>query len=494
MFYFIKKVQIMLWGISSYFDKYTGKIMKNIVNNIVNCEKETGKKIIDVAEKSAMKKVILCSMASIIICIVLLFLTSLIPQSALQKNMEKSADYYSNHQMFDHVTHFMFLSRQDNYADCILTNIIYHIDQSDLLHSVLRASYYNPEDESVTDSFAYAVHHKVNANVDYSRYWHGSMVVLRPLFVLFDITGVRLALGVIILFMTIWFEILLFQNRYSFYGICYALGLLVVAAWMCAFCIEYAMPFVVLSVELPVLFLALAKSFNDVDKKDGRTPGLVLWTVLSCAGIVTAFVDFLTTETITFTMAYVLYLVLKERFHQIKSLKEECLCFVKSGIIWFGSYAFMMLFKWIVALAVLGKEAFFAALSQAALRMNGDATLGNVTGAKTVSDFERISGALWRNVGCIFPFRDEMSLKGTFLYLLLIGFVAFCIWYLFRKKPKDCLNKMLLIVSMLPFLRFFVLNNHSYIHFFFTYRALLVVIVVVLYLAGGYLYAFFRKR
>ena len=59
MFYFIKKVQIMLWGISSYFEKYTGKIMKNIVNNIVNREKETGKKIIDVAEKSAMKKVIL---------------------------------------------------------------------------------------------------------------------------------------------------------------------------------------------------------------------------------------------------------------------------------------------------------------------------------------------------------------------------------------------------------------------------------------------------
>ena len=71
--------------------------MKNIVNNIVDHEKETGKKIIDRTEKNAMKKVILCSMASIIICIVLLFLTSLIPQSVLQKNMEKSAEYYSNH-------------------------------------------------------------------------------------------------------------------------------------------------------------------------------------------------------------------------------------------------------------------------------------------------------------------------------------------------------------------------------------------------------------
>lgn len=468
--------------------------MKNKVNNNVNREKETGKKIIDVAEKNAIKRVVLCSLTTIISCILLLFLTSFIPQSALQKNMEKSADYYSAHQMFDHVTDFMFLSRQDNYADCILTNIIYHIDQSDLLHSVLRASYYNPEDESVTDSFLYAVNHKVNANVDYSRYWHGSMVVLRPLFVLFDITGVRMVLGIVILCMTIWFEILLFKNRYSFYGICYALGLLLVSVWMCAFCIEYAMPFVVLSVELPVLFLLLTKSFNRTIEKNGQKNEFVLWTVLSCAGIVTAFVDFLTTETITFTMAYVLYLILKERFYQIKSLKEECLCFVKSGMIWFCSYAFMVLFKWMISLVVLGKEAFFAALNQAALRMSGDATLGNVIGAETVSDFERISGALWRNIGCIFPFKDEMSLKGTLLYVLLIGIVAFCIWYLFRKIQECCLNKMLLIVSALPFFRFLVLNNHSYIHFFFTYRALLVVIVMILYVVGGYLYAFFRKR
>lgn len=461
--------------------------MKNIVNNIVDHEKETGKKIIDRTEKNAMKKVVLCSMASIIICIVLLFLTSFIPQSALQKNMEKSADYYSHHQMFDHVTDYMFLSRQDNYADCILTNIIYHIDQSDLLHSVLQASYYNPEDENVAESFTYAVSHKVNANVDYSRYWHGSMVVLRPLFVLFDITGVRLVLGIVILILTVWFEILLFKNRYSYYGICYALGLLLVSAWMCAFCIEYAMPFVVMSVELPVLFLQLTKSFKKSGKTAVQRPELVLWTVLSCTGIVTAFVDFLTTETITFTMAYVLYLIIKERYHQIKSLKEECLCFLKSGMIWFCSYAFMVLLKWMISLAVLGKETFFAALNQAALRINGDATLGNVIGAETVSDFERISGALWRNIGCIFPFKDEMSLKGTLLYVLLIGIVAFCIWYLFRKKQESCLNKMLLIVSALPFLRFLVLNNHSYIHFFFTYRALLVGVVVLLYVTGGFL-------
>lgn len=462
-----------------------------------------------------MKKVLISGTATIVICIALLFVTALIPQNALQKNMEKSSDYYNNHQMFDHVTDYMFLSRQDNYADCILTNIIYHIDQNNLAESILSASYYNPEDEGVQTSFAYAVGSKVEPNVDYSRYWHGSMVLLRPLFIIFDIAGVRMVLGILILIMTVWFEVLLFKNHYSVFGVCYGIGLILVSVWMCAFCVEYAMPFVVMSVELPVLFALLTRAYEKKDvqndkvkrdehklgnqkedehKLDNFKPEVILWAVLACAGIVTAFVDFLTTETITFTMAYVLYLIVKNRHNQMRTVKEELICLVKSGIVWLVSYGLMIALKWVLALIVLGKDAFFNALSQAALRISGDATLGNVTGAEVVSDYERISGALWRNIGCIYPFKSTMSYGTAMIFILLVGLVVFSIWYLFREKAKSCINKVLVMVSLIPVLRFLVLNNHSYIHFFFTYRALLVSVVVIMYILACYVNGFVRKR
>ncbi len=462
-----------------------------------------------------MKKVLISGTATIVICIALLFLTALIPQNALQKNMERSSDYYNNHQMFDHVTDYMFLSRQDNYADCILTNIIYHIDQNNLVKSILSASYYNPEDEGVQTSFAYAVGNKVEPNVDYSRYWHGSMVLLRPLFVIFDIVGVRMVLGILILIMTVWFEIFLFKNRYSIFGVCYGVGLMLVSVWMCAFCVEYAMPFVVMSVELPVLFVLLTRAYEKKDaqndkvkrdehkldnqkadehKLDNRKPEVILWAVLACAGIVTAFVDFLTTETVTFTMAYVLYLIVKNRHNQMKPIKEELICLIKSGIVWLGSYGLMIALKWALALVVLGKDAFFNALSQAALRISGDATLGNVPGAEVVSNYERISGALWRNIGCIYPFKSTMSYGTAMIFIFLVGLVVFSIWYLFRGKTKSCINKVLVIVSLLPVMRFLVLNNHSYIHFFFTYRALLVSVVVIMYILTNCVSGFARKR
>ena len=462
-----------------------------------------------------MKKVLISGTATIVICIALLFVTALIPQNALQKNMEKSSDYYNNHQMFDHVTDYMFLSRQDNYADCILTNIIYHIDKNNLVESVLSASYYNPEDENVQTSFAYAVGNKVEPDVDYSRYWHGSMVLLRPLFVIFDIVGVRMVLGILILIMTVWFEVLLFKNHYSVFGVCYGIGPILVSVWMCAFCVEYAMPFVVMSVELPVLFALLTRAYEKEDvqndkvkrdehklgnqkadehKSDNFKPEVILWAVLACAGIVTAFVDFLTTETITFTMAYVLYLIVKNRHSQMGTVKEELIYLVKSGIVWLVSYGLMIALKWVLALIVLGKDAFFNALSQAALRISGDATLGNVTGAEVVSDYERISGALWRNIGCIYPFKSTMSYGTAMIFILLVGLVVFSIWYLFREKAKCCINKVLVMVSLIPVLRFLVLNNHSYIHFFFTYRALLVSVVVIMYILACYVNGFVRKR
>ena len=462
-----------------------------------------------------MKKVLISGAATIVICIALLFVTALIPQNALQKNMEKSSDYYNNHQMFDHVTDYMFLSRQDNYADCILTNIIYHIDQNNLAESILSASYYNPEDEGVQTSFAYAVGSKVEPNVDYSRYWHGSMVLLRPLFIIFDIAEVRMVLGILILIMTVWFEVLLFKNHYSVFGVCYAIGLMLVSVWMCAFCVEYAMPFVVMSVELPVLFALLTRAYEKKDvqndkvkrdehklgnqkadehKLDNFKPEVILWAVLACAGIVTAFVDFLTTETITFTMAYVLYLIVKNRHNQMGTVKEELIFLVKSGIVWLVSYGLMIALKWVLALIVLGKDAFFNALSQAALRISGDATLGNVTGAEVVSDYERISGALWRNVGCIYPFKSTMSYGTSMIFILLVGLIVFSLWYLFREKTKSCINKVLAIVSLLPVMRFLVLNNHSYIHFFFTYRALLVSVVVIMYILTNCVSGFVRKR
>lgn len=445
-----------------------------------------------------IKCVISSGIITAFICVFLLFTTAYIPQSAIQKQMKESAEYYSEHLLFDRVTPFSFLSRQDNYADCILTNIIYHIDSENILISVLSASYYNPDGEEVNESFSYAVNNPANVsgndkvvpNVDYSRYWHGSMVLLRPLFMFFDIRMIRMILGIMILLLTVWFFYLLIREKYHFFACCYVVGLISVSAWMCGFCVEYTMPFLVMAVELPVLFLLMTRKVNG--EKD-EYQEKILWCVLAASGIVTAFLDFLTAETLTFTVAYMLYLVMRNKRGQIQGFKKECVRMIKSGGVWGIAYALMFFLKWIMACIFLGKDAFMDALRQAAFRMNGDATLGNVTGAETVSDSERIFGALWRNFACLLPFRDSMKVWTTVIALVVTVVVAFCIWYLFRTKKVNDINRLFGILAIIPVGRFIALNNHSYIHFFFTYRALLVTVVVLVYVMGGYMISWKNK-
>lgn len=429
-----------------------------------------------------MKQLIKSGIITALICVSLLFITALIPRSAIQKNMEKSAEYYDEHILFDHVNNHVFVSRQDNYADCILTNIIYNINDKDLLKSVVSAKYYENEDGITNESFSYAVKNDVEPNVDYSRYWHGSMVILRPLFVLFDISGVRMTLGIIILIFTILFEILMIKNKYYVFAVSYLIGLFATAMWMTAFCVEYATTILVLAVELPIVFLML-------EKKDAN-----LYKILLCAGVVTAFVDFLTTETLTFTMPFLLYVIYKEKNGLLKSFKEEISIFIKAGLSWVSGYALMQLAKWMLAMAVLGPGAFVDALKQAGLRMNGLSTMGNVQGAQKVSFYEQITGAIWRNVGNLLPFKDTMKQSSVMAFITLIIVLTISIWYLFRTKNDNCMFIMLLILMAIPFVRFVALNNHSYIHFFFTYRALLVSVTAWIYAMAWLILSYTTKN
>ena len=216
--------------------------------------------------------------------------------------MQTSAEELGELDLFDHVTDYVFITRQDNYADTLLLNIIYNLDADNRLRSLVSAPYYLPDDVGVKDAFAETVANDMKpfdgdelapGFVDYSRYWHGSQVILRPLFVLFSVSQVRLILGIVLLALTIWFIALLIKHGEKTFAICYAVALILLNIWMCAFCIEYITTFLIMAVQLPVLYSLLIK------KRDRLQ---TLYIVLAVGAILTAFVDFLTTETITLTM------------------------------------------------------------------------------------------------------------------------------------------------------------------------------------------------
>jgi len=436
-----------------------------------------------------MKRIIFAGIGTCAVCIVMLIITCLIPRSLIKENIRESADYYMSVELFDHVTSRGMATRQDNYSDCILSNIIYCMDSGNIAESIVAAAYYNPQNEEVNVSLSDLVREDGEVTpfleagglkpdyVDYSRYWHGAIVLLQILFLFFPIEGVRFVLGLIVLGLNIWFVSLLFKNDYRIFAVCYILAMSAVSFWMCAFCIEYVLMFLVMGVELPVLFILLNK---------GKTEGIInLYMVLCAGGIATAFFDFLTTETLTFTMPVLLYLVMREKKGAFWG-KKEWTVLLKGGVIWGLSYAFMFSLKWLVSLIILGKDVFVQNLSQAALRINGAATVNNIVDGDKVSRKEQITGALWRNIGCIFQTGNGITRNKSILIAIFLLIIIFSVWYLTHERLNSVSSSfvlMVLAVCLLPYIRFLLLNNHAYIHFFFTYRAQLVTITGLSYLA-----------
>ncbi len=449
-----------------------------------------------------MKKIILTATTTIAICIGLLSVTALIPQSMIREEVSASADELLELELFDHVTHNVFVSRQDNYADAILVNITYNINSKNLIKSLVSMPYYNPESEAVNTSLRNVVDSELSpftdegelmdGYVDYSRYWHGSQVILRPFLTVMSLKTIRMILGMIVIALNIALCISMLlgvsgvnagtrTTLHALLSICYAIALIIISVWMCVFCIEYVTTFLVMSIQLLTLY-----SHRD-DLNTTR-----LYTILCAGGIVTAFVDFLTTETITLTVPLLFYFIWVEAAGGRDATgvelgdKRNWMTLLYGAVIWGVSYASMMGLKWIISMAVLGKAAFLDTLDKASLRIAGDATYGNIPGAEVVSNKEQITGALWRNLGCLFPMGQSLNKGKVILFTLLALFIIFAVWYLFHKKLDEKsgqLTLILLVISAIPYVRFLVLNNHAYIHFFFTYRAQLATVTALLYLA-----------
>lgn len=419
--------------------------------------------------------ILITGIGTALICACLLFLSSLIPQAPLRDNCYESALYFSKEASFHNLVSGYFFSMQDNYADCILTQIIWQMDEKNPVISSLEAAYYSEETQYVDASFLQAMDEGLKANTEYVRYWHGSMVFLRPLFLAFNIVQIRVILALAVAAeMAVVVFLLLKREKASRSGclktaaFCLIGALILVHAYLIAASVEYVTTFLVLGAVLIILLMRAKKD------KELRTEAFFAST-----GVVTCFVDFLTTETITFTIPMAVLLLILYENHKLTSIKDGIKRIFTNGICWLGGYAGMFAAKWGISGLVFGKEALKGSLSHAAERVSGTVSDDLLTVSLTKS--QQYFGALWQNIGCLFPIKEEMTGRQVMLWLFLILLVVAAFFYLFRTNEKHgTLFVPLLLLALLPYARFLALSNHACRHYFFTYRAQLITVFVLL--------------
>ena len=187
-----------------------------------------------------------------------LILTSLIPNEKIYDHMLKSAESYIEPDPFSFENGRKYNAVADNYADVILQNILWNIKSDAPFVSSLDTKYYDGEKFGVNWGNYASIKKGEPANTDYTRYWHGSVVFIRPLMTVTDVKGVKLiGFSAAVLIALPVCGLLVWKKQY-FAAAAFALSLICVQFWNIRYSLEY-LPMINVAMTACICFVCLEK-------------------------------------------------------------------------------------------------------------------------------------------------------------------------------------------------------------------------------------------
>ena len=287
--------------------------------------------------------------------------------------------------------------------------------------------------------------------VDYSRYWHGYAVILRPFMIIFSIVNIRFLNMIAIMSL---FVICTWQCKERFgkmITLSFSLALLMGFFIISPFCQQY----------VPVTLLTLLTSSVVMQKRAwNHLPSIFL-----VSGSLVCFFDFLTFPVLA--LGYPLICALLIAYvNGEKTTKLWQMTIGLSALFMLG-YGLTWLAKGIIGGLLTDVDVIGDILNQATLRSTGDFT-GN-----TSVEISALS-AIKINLETFFTL---MNLACFGLMLIVAIIMAFR-----SKSEKEPWIKSLpiIIVALWPFIWYAVLQNHTRMHFWMTYKQLSVTVFAII--------------
>ncbi len=387
-----------------------------------------------------------------IICIVLLIVTALIPKELVKSNMVKSSE-----EMYD-ISYIYFFNNQKNraflihnYPDPITFNLTYSLDSKKPVTSSILTKYYASKKFGEKVNVREKAYFDYKPNKEYYRYWHGNMFLVKTLMLVFDYKNILIFLSVIL----IGFTLLIAYNLYRknrLLALLFLISNLLCHVYVTFYCLEYIYMFL-------LSYIMSLIAFKLIDKDESK---VICFFIIG--GVLANFFDFLTTETLVFTLPFFIIF----NFSKKKDFKTSLVFFLKSLIAFLLGYSLMWILKWLI-LIIIYKQSPNDFLN----------THIEERGFSLVAVEKEPFDSIYDNLKLIVPF---CYLNNNLVILIIICYI---IWLIIKKKINNK-DVILLLISIIPILRYFVLYKHSIDHTFFTYRALLPSIMI-------WIYMFFRK-
>lgn len=389
---------------------------------------------------------------------VLLYIVFLLPTDGIFKHVQESERVFlieGTYPEMDGATAKIL----DNWTDSlILENAFFEKEGAGTLEKALGV--YRPEfKEGIpTNSLhRYLMGQEGYHTPSYARYWHGYLVIVKPLLTAMDYLGIRGFNRIVQMLVLLVSVLVLWRKLSGRYIVPFAAAILFMRPIAVAFSLQFSAVFYI-----SVLSLIIMALFYERLKVGGR-----LLYFFMIVGIVTNYIDFLTYPIATLGFPLTLWLCFEKEQSCIEKIKR-IVCY---SACWGFGYFGMWIGKWLLGSLVLHRNVLADALEQARFR----------TSAETGQEMITRGAVIVRNLQTGF---------GGWEWLAVMGLIAIVLIGIFRTKGN--LKAFILqsvpyvLVAGMPIAWYIVLSNHSFIHHWFTYRGLAVSVFALLAMGMTY--------
>ncbi|MDR2109479.1 MAG: hypothetical protein LBP28_08515 [Coriobacteriales bacterium] len=392
-----------------------------------------------------------------------------IPDTLIRDNLESSAQTLSEEGDYPRILTGSEGGQLDNFTTALMLNIIAH-SSANPFTSALMGEHYTDSDDNTLPTVEFAGSITLDANTSYQRYWHGWLVILKPLLVFFDLTQIR-ALFFLATTLLLVAAAALLCRRTSL------LPALILAIGFCA--VNY--PIAAISLSFGFTFLiALIGTIYVLQKINPQAPvysemhfGIVFFML----GATTVFFDFLDTPIITLGLPLLAYLLCRHREIGSMGFGAALIKTVRCCMAWGAAYFGLFAAKTLIVTVFLDPGTLESTIMAINQRTSGAVTHLEISSYNSV----------YRNLRLLLPAWVRFWLVGA----LIVGAILLLVSLPPAQQRKLLIRPtaLLLLVAAFPLIWYSVFANHSITHYWFTYRDLVVSLV-----AFGFIFALWFDR
>ena len=409
-------------------------------------------------------KYILIYLISLIALTMFIVGSAMIPEEKIKSKMLKSAEYMCAHEVKYMVLNFDPSSEIDLCTDCVTLSIAYQLDEHHPYISSMWTSFYGIPNQQMNQYLLESIKEDLPADHEYLRYWHGSAALMRYLHLMMSIDSIYLLNAILIFTLAVVLIRILLRNKYRWEAVSFIIAMVIVNIWYVPLCLEYTYSI------LCMLIASLAGIRIALKRRDNLIGPLFL-----VSGIATVYFDFLTTETLSLLIPLLFILAIKRRN---KCTGSGVALTFKCCVLWGIGYLGMWASKWIVASVILQENVMSLVNSHINERLGAP-----VSG---LSFGQYALAAIGKNLKALFPYHYGIWGAVLILVIILVAVIFPTLTNRLRLRTNINYKSILLymLLSVIPIIRFVILRNHSYIHYFFTHRALASSIVAICFILG----------